>query len=238
MDPIEVARGASGAAAAPAEGRRDAEDTKERLLDAAERLFATRGFEGASLRAVTQAAGTSVSAAHYHFGSKEALLHATLRRRVEPVNRRRLERLDALMRESGEQPAALEALLDAFLRPLFEVRADTGEDPARFVAMRLYLDPPEIVAPMKRELFGEVSARFLEALAHCLPDRSRAELALALQFVVGIMVHVSAGHLEDAPACEGLAAAPGAPLSDSFLLPTLIAFVAAGLRAPAPPRSA
>ena len=61
--------------------RRDSEDTKERLLDAAERLFAERGFEGASLRAVTQAAGTSVSAANYHFGSKEALLGRTLLRR-------------------------------------------------------------------------------------------------------------------------------------------------------------
>jgi AcrR family transcriptional regulator len=213
---------------------RDPVETQERLLDAAERLLAERGYEGTSLRAVTQAAGTSVSAAHYHFGSKEALLRATLLRRVEPVNRRRLERLDALRREAGDRPVALEALLDAFLRPFFEERSAGRRDPARFVAMRLYMDPPEVVAAMKRELFGEVSARFLDALARSLPDRSRDELALALQFVVGIMVHVGAGHLEDAPACEGLSASPGGPLSDAFLLGHLTRFVAAGLRAPGP----
>ena len=99
--------------------------TRERLLDAAERLFAERGFEGTSLRAVTQAAGASVSAAHYHFGSKEALLHATLLRRVEPVNRARLARLGALEERGG--PVALEALLDCFLRPALEAR---GASPA------------------------------------------------------------------------------------------------------------
>ncbi len=114
-------------------------DTKERLLAAAERLFAERGFEGASLRAVTQAAGTSVSAANYHFGSKQALLRATLRRRVEPMNRLRLERLDALEAAAAGAPLSLEALLDAFLRPAFEVRAaaqapSTSPEPARIGA--------------------------------------------------------------------------------------------------------
>lgn len=216
-----------------AEGRRDAEATQERLLDAAERLFAERGFEGTSLRAVTQAAGTSVSAAHYHFGSKRALWGATLRRRVEPVNRRRLELLEQCIHEANGAPVALEALLDAFLRPFFEARAEAGGGPVRFVAMRLYLDPPQIVSALKRELFGEVGARFLDAFARSLPGRSRAELALALQFAVGIMVHVSAGHLADVPPLEGHAREPGGLLTDAELLPRLVAFVAAGLRAPA-----
>ena len=81
---------------------RDSRDTKERLLDAAERLLAEHGYEGTSLRAVTQAAGTSVSAANYHFGSKEELLRATLLRRVEPMNRRRLACLDDLEHAAGE----------------------------------------------------------------------------------------------------------------------------------------
>ena len=70
----------------PTEGGRGAE-TRERLLDAAERIFAERGFEGASIRAVTQAAGASVSAANYHFGSKEALLRETLSAPRRPAQR-------------------------------------------------------------------------------------------------------------------------------------------------------
>ena len=48
-------------------------DTKTRLLDAAERLFAERGYEGSSMRAITKEAGASVSSANYHFGSKDGL---------------------------------------------------------------------------------------------------------------------------------------------------------------------
>jgi len=207
-------------------------DTKDRLLDAAERLFGERGFEGTSLRAVTQAAGTSVSAAHYHFGSKEALLRATLLRRVEPINRRRLAALDAL--EASTPTPSVEALLEAYLRPVFEERAassagdgDPTRNPARLVAARLYSDPPELVASLKRELFAEVSGRLLGALARALPDHPRSELALGLQLLVGMMVHVLSGNLEDAPHLEGGARV----LDDEALLERLVAVAAAGLRA-------
>lgn len=222
--PARGLRGALGSA--PERGR----DTRERLLDAAERLFAERGFWGTSMRAVTQAAGASVSAANYHFGSKEALLRATLLRRVEPVNRRRLERLDALERAAGGRPLGLEVILEAFLRPLFEERASSPEAPARHrqVAARLYADPPQLVAALKHELFASVSARFLDALARALPERKPGEIALAFQFAVGVMVHVISGHLEGLPGVQDPGA--GGP-SDEVLLAHLIAFVAAGLRA-------
>jgi AcrR family transcriptional regulator len=225
------ARGLRGAVeSAPERGR----ETKERLLDAAEGLFAERGFGGTSLRAVTQAAGASVSAANYHFGSKEALLRATLLRRVEPVNRRRFERLDALERAAGGQPLRLEAILEAFLRPLFEERATSPEAPARHrqVAARLYSDPPQLVAALKHELFASVSARFLDALARAIPGKTRGEIALAFQFTVGVMVHVISGHLEGLPGIQDLGAeGGGGGPSDEVLLAHVIAYVAAGLRA-------
>ena len=220
---------------------RDSGDTKERLLDAAERLLAERGFEGTSLRAVTQAAGTSVSAAHYHFGSKEELLRATLLRRVEPMNQRRLACLDDLEDAAGGAPLSVEAILDAFLRPLFAARAARGEasSDVRFVAARLYSDPPELVSALKQELFGEVSRRYLDALTRALPGRSRAELGLRFQFAVGSMVHVMSGNLMDAPHLKEAAArdsegARGDPdlLSDASVLRHMVAFLAAGLRAP------
>jgi AcrR family transcriptional regulator len=213
--------------------RRDPEDTKERLLDAAERLFAERGFEGASLRAVTQAAGTSVSAAHYHFGSKEALLVATIRRRAEPVMATRAARLAELERRAGDAPLPLEAVLDAFLRPIFEQRArpDRAED-FRRIAARLFSDPPPVVAALKREVFGRTAAHFLDALERALPGKPRHEIALDLQFLVGVMVHVTAGHLDDFPAPEGWPSLDA--LSDEVVLDRMVRFVAAGLRAPGP----
>ncbi len=211
-------------AEAAAEGR----DTKERLLDAAERLFAERGFEGASLRAVTQAAGTSVSAANYHFGSKQALLRATLRRRVEPVNRLRLERLDALEAAAAGGPLALEALLDAFLRPAFEVRAAAhgGNAYYRQIAARLYSDPPELVSDLKRELFRPVFQRFFAALQRTLPDHPPSALALAFQFTVGTVIHVMSGQLEGA---LGIGDGDARP-ADEEVLTRMLAYTAQGLR--------
>ena len=190
-------RAASEAAGWPAPSA--GTDTKERLLDAAERLFADRGFEGASMRAVTQAAGAAVSAANYHFGSKEELLAAVLRRRVEPLNRRRLQLLDAL-RTQGEGPAALEDVVDAYVRPAIELYAQTAAhaDPtlARHVAARLFADPPEIVASLKAELFRTVNERFSEAVSGALPGVSRERCALLLQFTTGMLIHLISGQID------------------------------------------
>jgi AcrR family transcriptional regulator len=221
------------ARATPPEGGRGAE-TRERLLDAAERIFAERGFEGASMRAVTQAAGASVSAANYHFGSKEALLRETLLRRVGPLNERRLARLDALEAEAGGRPLELETILEAFLRPVFEEHAASVDATARFrqVAARIYSDPPDIVAAMKRELFGPILARFVGALTAALPEKSREEIELGFQLTVGVMVHVISGHLVTAPVSEDDGCECWTSrLSDESVLQQLITYVAAGLRA-------
>jgi AcrR family transcriptional regulator len=207
------------AAAAAAERGRE---TKERLLDAAERLFAERGF----------IAGTSVSAANYHFGSKEELLRETLRRRVDPANARRIARLDALEHAAAGRPLTLEEILGAFLIPLFEERAERADAArnVRFVAARLYAERPALVAALKRELFGPVTDRFVPALARALPERTPEEVGLGLQLVVGVMVHVMSGNLADAPSLAAVDAA-GEALSDQAVLRQMLSFVAAGLRA-------
>ena len=71
--------------------------TKERILAAAETLFAQRGFDGASLRQLTSDAGVNLAAVNYHFGSKEKL--------VEQVFRRLRERLPKLRQHTGDAQA-------------------------------------------------------------------------------------------------------------------------------------
>jgi AcrR family transcriptional regulator len=212
-------------------------ETKERLLDAAEKLFAERGFDGASMRALTEAAGVNVSAANYHFGSKEALLRATLLRRIEPLNRRRLDCLDALERDAAGRPLAIESILAVFLRPVFDERAASVDATSRFrqVAARLYSDPPEVVDAMKRELFGPIMVRFVDALSTSLPDTPRREIELGFQLSVGVVVHVISGHLESMLASKDPALrAGGAALSDESLFEQMIAYMAAGLRSKRP----
>jgi len=190
---------------------------------------------------VTQAAGTSVSAANYHFGSKEALLGETFRRRVEPVNRRRLELLTALEQAAGTGGLGLEEILEAFLRPVVELRAAAlgrgeGADYRRLVT-RLYADAPRFLASLKQELFAPVTERFEAALARALPGVREELVGLLFQLVVGMLVHVIGGQVDEPllqapawPAAEGEGAEPGA-ISGEALLRTLVRFGAAGLRA-------
>lgn len=208
--------------------------TKQRLLDAAELLFARHGFEGASMRAITQAADTSLSAANYHFGSKQALLEAALVRRIEPLNNRRLEAIDALER-SAEGVVSVEALLAAFLRPGFEAQRESPEEARRLreIAARFSADPHEIVAKLKFELFAPVIGRYVDALERALPDRARADLTLDFQFFLGVMIHVMNGtNVFSRDAVESV------PYTDQALLDRMISFAAAGLRASGSPRTA
>src|SRR5262245_46563486 len=67
---------------------RDAEQTRAAVIDAAERLFADRGFAATSTRDISAASGVSHPLIHHHFGSKEELYAAVKRRMVEGYARR------------------------------------------------------------------------------------------------------------------------------------------------------
>ena len=61
-------------------------DTVDRILDAAEELFADRGFSETSLRMITSKARVNLAAVNYHFGSKNALIQAVFGRFLTPFS--------------------------------------------------------------------------------------------------------------------------------------------------------
>ena len=200
-------------------------DAKERILDAAEREFAAHGFHGASLRSVTRGAGVNVASIHYHFGSKEALLRATLERIVRPVNQERLRQLDGVL--ALEQVPSVESILTAFIRPDLELIAglgDRGAIMARFSG-RSYTEPEEVVSRIITDLFSEVGARFLAALSLAVPEVSEDELRWRLRCVVAIITYLLAA--------QGTARALFDPTDIESANARFVAFAAAGLRAPA-----
>jgi AcrR family transcriptional regulator len=197
--------------------------TRDRLLLAAERLIAENGVEAVSVRAVTQAAGVSVSAANYHFGSKDALVRETLWRVLKPMNELRLANLDEL---ESAGVSDVEALLDAFLRPAFELRASGAPTVYRRFAAQLHSGSPEFEGRMKLELLNPSFQRYVDALARALPDRRRDDIALAFQFALGAALHVLRGH------SERLSDAP--PIAEAELLDRLVRFAADGIRASCP----
>lgn len=96
------------------------DSTGERILDAAERLFAERGVDGVSLRGVMTEAGTNVAAVRYHFGSKDDLIRALIARHQPQIARRRMELLAV-----AEQKGTVRAVAGAIVEPIVEV-ADSG----------------------------------------------------------------------------------------------------------------
>jgi len=206
--------------------------TSERILDAAERLFAAKGFAGTSLREITASAGVNVAAVHYHFGSKEELLRAVLSRIVEPVNRERLELLGRAEGAAAPEPPSVEAVLEAFLAPDLRVIRELGERGAvitRFMG-RSYTEPSDLVRGMIQEQFGELGRRFHQALCRAVPDVPPDELFWRLMAVVAVVTYMLA-----VPREEGLGGLLEPDDVDGTLR-RMIAFLGPGIRAPAPPR--
>jgi AcrR family transcriptional regulator len=165
--------------------------TRERILDTAERHFALYGFAGASLRGITRDARVNVAAIHYHYGSKEKLLSATMERIVAPVNEQRLRLLDEAIAAAGGAPS-VEAILSAFLCPdliLIRDLGDRGVMMARFSG-RSATEPGEVVVRVLRGIYGDLGDRFIDALAVAVPGVPRAEIAWRLRCVVAIITYL------------------------------------------------
>jgi AcrR family transcriptional regulator len=209
-------------------GTHSGKDTKERIIAAAERLFAERGFAGTSLRGVTSEAGVNLAAVHYHFGTKDALLQAVFGRRIGPVNRQRLQRLDELQRGAGGDSPEIEDILEAFLSPILDLKRDLeGEGLvwSRFIG-RVYSEPLEIVENMIREQFEEVGQRFTGAFSAALPHLSQREIVERLQFAIGALSHTLIDlHRAALPDSEPRDTGP-------TMLQHMIVFLAAAFRAP------
>ncbi|MFQ5790136.1 MAG: TetR/AcrR family transcriptional regulator [Acidobacteriota bacterium] len=215
-------------------------DTKRRLLDAAETLFAEHGFAATSLRHITAVAKVNLASVNYHFGSKEALLSAVFERRLGAVNQERVRRLDALEAAAKGRRIEVEALLGAFLTPPFEKMRELGERGLKFMQLlgRTYSETNDQIRTLSWGQFEGILQRFGAALEKALPDVPPPEVRRRLHFVVGAMAHTLAWchkshHLLLAPL--------GKPGSDSqAILEDLIQFTAAGMKAslPPPPRGA
>jgi AcrR family transcriptional regulator len=200
--------------------------TRERILQAAETLFAERGIDAVSLREVTTAAGVNSAALHYHFGSKEALLTELFQSRALPLAKRRVELLSEVRR--GNRAPVLEDILRAFLRPALEVRAD-GQG-ATFIRLRAWLafQPERVCQALLGRVFDESSRMFLAALADALPDVPARDLGWRFHFLLGAMVYTMASPGRIESITEG--ALTTSKMADA--LEELVEFAAAGFRAP------
>lgn len=201
----------------------DAARTRRRLLDAAERLFAERGFEATSLRDVTSKAKANLAAVNYHFGSKDALVRAVFERRLGEVNRRRL----ALLNGTGRGRPAPEEILHAFIAPTF----DLMKEAPHFIQLmgRFHSEPDSDMHEFVTSRCREVAQQFKRALTTALPRVPVGDLFWRMHFIMGALVHTWSCHKD----IERISGGVCSMKDEDAITRKLIEFGAAGLRAPA-----
>ena len=161
--------------------------TKDRILDAAERLLARKQFEATSLREITAEADVNLAAVNYHFHSKEALIRAVIARRIGPVNVQRLAMLDAIEADAGAGPLPIGGVIEAFIRPVIELRGTT-KNIAPLMG-RVFAESAEFLEHFFREHLAEVTERFLAAFGRAVPLLPREEVFWRTHFLIGSMAH-------------------------------------------------
>ena len=172
--------------------------TKDRILSAAEELFASEGFEKVSLRAITQEAEVNLASVNYHFGSKDALIDAVIERIITPVNRERLALLDALeLKHRPESAVPLRDILLAFLTPLIvAIKKSELSEQMFFRLMGRCMSEPDYRIPESAiPQFQEVVNRFSLSLTRTLPELPPDLIVWRLYFTVGTLVQ-SLMHLD------------------------------------------
>ena len=200
--------------------------TKERILGAAEDLFAQHGFAGTSLRQVTSRADVNIAAVNYHFGSKENLVNEVFRRRMDDMTAARLSLLEKAL---AQRPGQLEPILAAFVEPALALAQDRhgGGAFVRVIA-RAYAEKNDGLRKFLSDHYGHVLREFGKAIAACVPGLSKEELYWRLDFFSGALTYAMSDFgLIKRPASASEATHRARAARE------LIRFAAAGLQAPA-----
>lgn len=201
---------------------------KRALIDAAEQLFAEKGFESVSVRDICQLAKANVAAVNYHFGSREALIALVMTRYITPVNEERLARLDKAERHYPGKLVPIEEIIDALVRPLLTTvrKSELSEQMFFKLAGRIFAEQGQGMPAELEEQFRALGDRFTKAFARVLPELPFEELIWRTHFLVGGMIHMLIQHDLIHRLSQGASGNPSMETS----LGRLIRYSAAGMR--------
>ncbi len=209
-----------------------ATETRHRILDAAQQLFADHGFNSVSLRQITSEAGVNLAGVNYHFGSKDALITEVFSRMLTPINEERVRLLDIAEADAPEGKATIEDVLYAMYRPVISRLAQEGREGEVFLKLsgrcmgETYGNSTETMM----KIFETTIERFMAAFRNALPHLKQTDLTWRFHFAIGTKLYMLTKD-------EHLLAFSGGELSAMHdgeqTLKQLVTFVAGGLKAPA-----
>lgn len=205
-------------------------DTVERILDAAEQLFAEKGFAETSLRLITSKAGVNLAAVNYHFGSKKALIQAVFVRFLNPFVSSLEAELDRHEAAGDSSSLGLEALLEMLVRQALQVKPRSGNDLSTFMRL-LGLAFSQSQGHLRKylgDVYGRVFQRYMNLLLKAAPSLPPSELFWRVHFMLGS----AAFTMSSLKALRAISEAEfGVHNGVDEVLRLMVPFLAAGMRA-------
>lgn len=164
-------------------------ETRARILDAAEILFARGGFEGTSIRDIASAAGVPVALVNFHGGTKEDLFATVVARRADVLAQHRLEALDTA--QASDARLDLRTVLGCFIRPYLDLAATGGPQWTAYARLIAHVSADERWRPISERCFDPTVRVFMNELAKLLPDPPRCHVAGAFVFSISAMLSLA-----------------------------------------------
>ena len=199
--------------------------SKGLILDAAERIFATHGYEGTSMRLIAREAGVAQALLHYHFNTKERLFEAIFARRATAINAFRAERLDKLFAGGGKP--TLEELLDVLFQPSPNFLGSNTQSGTYFAPMvsAISIGQDKRSKSLMKRYYDPIARLFIDRFQKVCPGLSAKDAVWAYLFALG--ARLQANRQNDRARRLG---GRGAAFDDAGLRAEFISFIAAGIR--------
>ena len=162
-------------------------DTKQKIMIAAERMFAKKGYGGTSIRNIVQEANVNLGAIHYHFGSKENLFLSILSQRLNSVNEERLRLLQKA--EASGNCVTVEQIIRSFLMPIIHMQK-SNKNHRQFSTMvgRAFSEDIKLKLLVEKQLFKPICDTFIRALEESMPDVPSLEVHWKFHFLICTMI--------------------------------------------------
>jgi len=203
--------------------------TKRKILDAAEALFADKGFTGTSLREITSLAEVNLAAVNYHFGSKKELIKAVMSRYLDELAPK-LESALKVLCEQESQPS-LDDVFTTFTAPLLSLNVFRESGTSNFLQLigRGYTDSQGFLRWFITTQYPGVINYFVQAVQKAYPELTAEDIFWRLHFVMGTVVFT----MSSSDALMDIAANDfNNDLKIEGVIEKLIPFIAAGVAAP------
>ncbi len=167
-------------------------DTKTKILCAAEKIFAEKGYHNTSLRDITSSAEVNIAAVNYHFGSKEKLFEELLKTRLNPINDIRMELLEQIINkaDSSNSLPDLREILKSFFDPVMDLMEKEQNSRQFIVILGAILHHPDLkLKKIFIQIIRPVAESYFKCICRALPEIDPEIILIRVQFALGVFHH-------------------------------------------------